>query len=138
MHSRLLQMFALLVVGVAAPRLHAGTVTFVYTAPNVGSTAVSGMGSFSYNGSPASITQGLLTSFAFELDLSTPGALVNPATFDFGLPDLMSFSASTRHLPILRGALDSVVNVLSSTFPNAAVICGANAMRATWSYILTG
>jgi hypothetical protein len=94
MNSPLAQMFALLVVGVAAPHLHAGTITFTYTAPNVGTTAVSGMGSFSYNGSLASIALGDLTSFAFELDLSTPGALVNPATFDFGLPDLMSFSAS--------------------------------------------
>ena len=94
MHSRLAQMFALLVVGVAAPRLLAGTVTFDYTAPDVGTTAVSGTGSFSYNGSLASITLGELTSFAFELDLSTPSALPPTATFEFGLPDLTSFSAS--------------------------------------------
>ena len=94
MHTRLAQIFALVVVGVAAPCLHAGTVTFDYTAPDVGLTSVSGTGSFSYSGSLASIALGDLTSFAFELDLSSPGALVNPAIFDFGLPDLMSFSAS--------------------------------------------
>ena len=94
MHSRLAPMFALLVVGVAAPRLHAGTVTFDYTAPDVGMTAVSGAGSFSYNGSLASITLGELTSFAFEMDLTTSGALPPTATFDFGLPELTSFSAS--------------------------------------------
>ena len=94
MHSRLAQIFALVVVGIAAPCLNAGTVTFDYTAPDVGLTSVSGTGSFSYSGSLASIALGDLTSFAFELDLSSPGALVNPAIFDFGLPDLMSFSAS--------------------------------------------
>jgi len=94
MHLRLVQMYALLLLTVAAPSLCAGTVTFAYTAPNVGVTAVSGMGSFSYIGSLASITLGDLTSFAFELDLSTPGAIINPAIFEFGLPDLMSFSAS--------------------------------------------
>jgi len=87
-------MFALLAIGVAAPRLHAGTVTFDYTAPDVGTTAVSGMGSFSYSGSLASIALGDLTSFAFELDLTTPGAIPTTATFDFGLGDLLSFSAS--------------------------------------------
>jgi hypothetical protein len=87
-------MFALLAVGVAASRLHAETVTFDYTAPDVGTTAVSGTGSFSYNGSLTSITLADLTSFAFQLDLSTPGATANPAIFDFGLPDLLSFSAS--------------------------------------------
>jgi hypothetical protein len=94
MHSRLAQIFTLLVAGIAAPSLHASLVTFTYTAPNVGATAVSGFGSFSYNGSLASIGLGNLTAFAFELDLSTPGAITNPATFNFGLPDLMTFSAS--------------------------------------------
>jgi len=94
MHSRLAQIFALFVVAVAAPCLHAGTVTFDYTAPDVGLAAISGFGSFSYNGSLTSIALGDLTSFAFELDLSSPGALVNPATFDFGLGDLLTFSAS--------------------------------------------
>jgi hypothetical protein len=94
MQSRLAQLLALLVVGVAAPFLHAGTVTFDYTAPDVGTTAISGTGSFSYNGSLASIALGNLTSFAFELDLSTPGALPATATFDFGPLDLLSFSAS--------------------------------------------
>jgi hypothetical protein len=87
-------MFALLVVGVAAPRLDASTVTFDYTAPDVGTTAVSGTGSFSYTGSLASITLGDLTSFTFELDLSTPGETPDPAIFDFSQPDLISFSAS--------------------------------------------
>jgi hypothetical protein len=94
MKSRLAQVFALLVVGVAAPDLQAGTVTFEYTAPNVGMTAVSGTGSFSYNGSLASIALGNLTSFAFELDLTTPAAIPPTAIFDYGLTDLMSFSAS--------------------------------------------
>jgi hypothetical protein len=92
MKSRLAQMFALLAVGVAA--LHAGTVTFDYTAPNVGVTAVSGTGSFSYNGSLASIALGNLTSFAFELDLTSPSSIPPTAIFDYGLADLMSFSAS--------------------------------------------
>jgi hypothetical protein len=88
-------MFALLSVGVAVPSLHASTVTFTYTAPNVAVTAVSGFGSFSYNGSLTSISLGQLTSFSYELDLSTPGALVNPAIFDFSLvPDLLAFSAT--------------------------------------------
>jgi hypothetical protein len=94
MNSRLAQMFALLVVGVAAPRLHASTVNFNYTAPNVGTTAVSGTGSFSYNGSLASIALGDLTSFAFELDLGTPNETPDPAIFDFSQPDLISFSAT--------------------------------------------
>jgi hypothetical protein len=94
MNSRLRQMFAILIVGVAAPHLHAGTVTFIYTAPDVGMTAVSGMGSFSYSGSLASIALGDLTSFAFELDLTTPSAIPPTAIFDYGLSDLMAFSAS--------------------------------------------
>jgi hypothetical protein len=57
-------------------------------------TAVSGTGSFSYNGSLASIGLGNITSFAFELDLSTPGAPPDPATFDFGLGDLLTFWAN--------------------------------------------
>jgi len=94
MNSRLAQMFALLLVGVAAPRLEANTVTFDYTAADVGTTTVSGAGSFSYSGSLASITLGDLTSFAFELDLSTPGETPDPAIFDFSQPDVLSFSAS--------------------------------------------
>ena len=62
MYSRLAQFFALFVA--AASSLHAGTVTFTYAAANVGSTAVSGFGSFSYNGSLASIAEGNLTSFS--------------------------------------------------------------------------
>jgi len=87
-------MFALFVVGVAAPRLHADTVTFDYTAADIGTTAVSGTGSFSYSGSLASIALGDLTSFAFELDLSTPGETPDPAIFDYSQPALISFSAS--------------------------------------------
>ena len=117
MHTRLAQIFALVVVGVAAPCLHAGTVTFDYTAPDVGLTSVSGTGSFSYSGSLASIALGDLTSFAFELDLSSPGALVNPAIFDFGLPDLMSFSASVS---------GGVVTALSLTTDYEAAINTSN------------
>jgi hypothetical protein len=115
MHSRLAQMFALLVVGIAAPRLHAGTVTFAYTSLN--SSAVSGTGSFSYNGSLPSIALGNITSFAFELDLSTPGALVNPAIFDYGLSDLMSFSATVS---------GGVVTALSLTTGYEAAINTSN------------
>src|SRR5579863_9053744 len=95
MHSRLAQVFALLAVGVAAPLLHATTITFEYTAPNVGLTSVSGFGDFSYSGTLASIALGNLTSFAFELDLTSPGSIPPTATFDYGLGDLMSFSASS-------------------------------------------
>jgi len=94
MHSRLAQILALLVVGIAAPCVHAATIMFDYTAPDVGLTAVSGFGSFSYNGSLTSIGLGNLTSFAFELDLSTPGSIPVTATFEYGLGDLLSFSAS--------------------------------------------
>ena len=94
MKSLLAPIVALLASSTAAPFLHAGTVTFTYTAPDVGSTAVSGMGSFSYPGSLASITLGDLTSFAFELDLTTSGAIPPTATFDYGLSDLLSFSAT--------------------------------------------
>jgi hypothetical protein len=94
MHSRLAQIFALLVVGVAAPCVHAATVTFDYFAPNVGLTSVSGFGSFSYNGALTSIGLGNLTAFAFELDLTSPGSIPPTATLDFGLLDLLSFSAS--------------------------------------------
>ena len=87
-------MFALLMVGVAAPRLDASTVTFDYTAADVGKTAVSGTGSFSYSGSLASIALGDLTSFTFEMDLATPGETPDPAILDFSQPDLLSFSAN--------------------------------------------
>jgi len=94
MHSPLAPMFALLVVGIAAPGLHASTVYFQYTGTDVSTTAVSGTGFFTYNGALASIGLGNVTSFAFELDLSTPGAHPDPATFDFDLGDLQTFSAS--------------------------------------------
>ena len=87
-------MFALVVVGVAAPSLHASTVTFNYTAANLVLIGVSGFGSFSYNGSLSSIGLSDLTSFAFQLDISVPFAFVNPATFDFTKSDLLSFSAT--------------------------------------------
>ena len=95
MNSPLVQIFTLLAVGVAAPCVHAGTITFDYTAPDVGLTAVSGFGSFSYSGSLTSIALGNLTSFAFELDLTTSGALPPTAIFDYDLSDLLSFSASS-------------------------------------------
>ena len=119
MHSRFAQMFTLLVIAVAAPRLHAGTVTFDYTAPDVGSgpTAVSGTGSFSYNGSLASIALGDLTSFAFEMDLTTPLALPPTAIFDFDLADLLSFSASVS---------GGVVTALSLTTDYEAAINTSN------------
>ena len=94
MNSRLTHVFVAIAFVVAAPRLHAGTVTFIYTAPDVGMTAVSGTGSFSYPGSLASITLGDLTTFAFELDLTTPSAIPPTAIFDYGLSDLLSFSAT--------------------------------------------
>ena len=97
MNSPLVQIFTLLAVGVAAPCVHAGTITFDYTAPDVGLTAVSGFGSFSYSGSLTSIALGNLTSFAFELDLSTPGSIPPTATFDYALGDLSNFSASVSN-----------------------------------------
>jgi hypothetical protein len=116
MYSRLAQIFALLVLGVAAPRLHAGTITFDYT--NVGVPFESGMGSFSYNGSGTSITEytnsegsplGDLTSFAFELDVANPPGGINapnPITWDWslndeGVSDLISFSASVSSSGVL-------------------------------------
>jgi len=97
MTKRLVPSFALLLISVAASTstLHAGTVTFTYSGNPVNTTTVSGFGSFSYNGSLSTIGLGDLTSFNFEMDLSTPGAITNPAIFQYSLvPDLLSFSAT--------------------------------------------
>jgi hypothetical protein len=95
MKLRFAHLLASLALAAAVPALHASTVTFLYTAAKVGTTTVSGFGSFSYNGALTSIGLGDLTAFNFELDLSTPGAIVNPATFDYSLtPDLLFFSAT--------------------------------------------
>jgi PEP-CTERM motif len=122
MYSRLAQIFALLVLGVAAPRLHAGTITFDYYTP-VGSTGESGMGSFSYNGSGTSITEytnsegtpfGDLTSFAFELDV--PNNSWDWSLDDDGLSELISFSASVNSSGVLT-ALSLSTNFVPASNP---------------------
>jgi hypothetical protein len=96
MNFRVAWILAVFIAGVvAAPSLKASTVTFTYAGEDVGSTTVSGSGSFSYNGSLATIGLGNLTAFNFELDLSTPATSPNPVIFDFTLvPDLLTFSAT--------------------------------------------
>jgi hypothetical protein len=98
MHSRVARIFSLFMVGAAASCLHAATITFDYNAPNVGSTEVSGFGSFTYaNGALTSIGLSDLSAFTFELDLldtTVPVSSTNPAVFDFNKSDLTSFSAS--------------------------------------------
>src|ERR1022692_1581430 len=107
MHLRLAKIFAMLALIVAAPCLHAGTITFDYTDVMVPSftgsipvSGVSGIGSFSYDdeGSGGTIALRDLTSFTFELDISNPGGLPNPIIFDYNDGaffdfDLLSFSA---------------------------------------------
>jgi hypothetical protein len=115
MPSRFVQIFTLLAVGVAAPLLHATTITFEYTAPNVGISSVSGFGMFSYSGTLSSIALGNLTSFAFELDLTTPSALPPTATFDYGLGDLLSFSATSSGGVITALSLSTDFEAASNT-----------------------
>jgi hypothetical protein len=94
MHSPVATVLGLLLVGVAAPSLHAATITFDYDGPTVGSASYSGSGSFSYNGPLTSVGLGQLTAFSFTMDLFASGQIPNPAIFDYGLADLTAFSAT--------------------------------------------
>jgi len=92
MHSRYVQMFALFLVGVAAPSVHANTVAMTYTGPS--GSNVSGFGNFSYtNNALTTVGLGDLSSFFLELDF--PGGIPNPVIVQFNLvPDLLAFSAT--------------------------------------------
>jgi hypothetical protein len=82
-------MFTLILIAAAAPALHASTVTMQFTPSGVGNLAITGFGSFSYNGPLASIGLANLTAFSFEEDF--PGGQI----VQFSLvPDLLSFSAT--------------------------------------------
>jgi hypothetical protein len=95
MKLRIACTLAVLIAGVVAvPSLKAGTVDFTYTGQPVSSTAVTGFGSFSYNGSLTTVALGNLTSFTFELDLTSAALNPNPAIFDFTLADVLTFSAT--------------------------------------------
>ena len=89
------QLLTLTLLGIAAPYLQAGVVTFTYAAPtDLTGTTATGVGGFSYNGNLASIALGNLTAFNFHLTLTNASNTINPV-FDFALvPDLLSFSAT--------------------------------------------
>jgi hypothetical protein len=128
MHSRMIQMLTLVVVGAAAPSLHAGFVTFTYTTLNPGPPTYSGSGSFAYAGSLASIGLGNLSSFTFVLDLTSPSSIPPTAIFDYSLADLLTFSAS-----VSGGAVTS----LSFTTDTQAAINTSNFDENQKSLVVT-
>jgi hypothetical protein len=74
---------------------HAATIDFTYTGTDVvGGTSgpISGTGSFSYAGSPSSLTEAGLTSFNFTDTFNIAG--FGTGVFDYSLGDLTSFSAT--------------------------------------------
>jgi hypothetical protein len=69
-------------------------VTFTYAAPeDSNGTTTTGIGAFSYTGNLASITLSEITAFDFHLTFTNSDYTIDPV-FDFGLVDLLSFSAT--------------------------------------------
>ena len=114
--------FALGLIALVAPRTaHANTITFTYTSPISNNTGVTGSGSFSFAGSPSSVSLAQLTSFSFTDVLTnyfTSGNVSQTATFSYSLTDLNSFSASfdsTGALTALSLATNLLAPVQAST-----------------------
>jgi hypothetical protein len=108
-------MVALGLTVLAVPRTaHANTITFTYTSPISNNTGVTGSGSFSFAGSPSSVSLAQLTSFSV-IDVFTnvdnSGNVSSTATFSYSLTDLNSFSASFDSTGALT-ALSLATNLL--------------------------
>jgi hypothetical protein len=111
MRLKMLMAAAVLSASLAA---HADTVSFTYSGtipPSTGTSGtVTGSGSFSFAGSPATLTLASLTDFQFTDTFTIPG---DGSNFSYSLPDLTSFGAT-----LSGGVLDSLQ--LSTGFVNGS------------------